>query len=226
REKFQRKYELWKQRLLDISAANRLLNFRPTKVSTIQITSPNVTDLFQKVALSERSLRFPFYQGKTVLSLSDESAEEVPPELYKVRPGDIETSKAPPDLEKSLYRLTTLSRVSKEERGVNTLYLALGMLEWRPADQAEPQKAPLLLVPVDLTREDRLHPYLLSPFDEDPEVNRTLVYMLKQDFDFALPEFPADPSTDSLADFFRRVARAVAPKGWRVLSEGWLAQFQ
>jgi very-short-patch-repair endonuclease len=226
RSKFEKKYELWKQRLLDISAGNRLLNFRPTKVSTIQITSPEVTDLFQRIALSERSLRFPLYEGKTILSLSDESSEEVPPELYKVRPGEIETPKSPPELEKSLYRLTTLSRVSKEERGVNTLYLALGMLEWRPADQAAIQRAPLLLVPVDLAREDRLHPYLLAPFDEDPEVNRTLIYMLKQDFDFALPEFPAEASTDALSDFFRRVGKAVSPKGWRVLSEAWLAQFQ
>ena len=154
RSKFDKKYELWKQRLLDISAGNRLLNFRPTKVSTIQITRPDVSDLFQGIVLSERSLRFPFYEGKTVLSLSDEPTEEVRPDLYKVRPGDLETSKSPPDLERSLYRLSSLSRISKEERGVNTLYLSLGMLEWQPADQAATQKAPLLLVPVDLVRED------------------------------------------------------------------------
>src|SRR5262249_19121832 len=43
---------------------------------------------------------------------------------------------------------------------------------------------------------------------------------------FALPELPAEPSPDTLLDFFRRVSRAVAPKGWRVLAEAWLAQFQ
>ena len=52
RSKFEKKYDLWKQRLLDISAGNRLLNFRPTKVSTIQITSPDVSELFQKVVLA------------------------------------------------------------------------------------------------------------------------------------------------------------------------------
>ena len=121
RSKFEKKYDLWKQRLLDISAGNRLLNFRPTKVSTIQITSPDVSELFQKVVLAERSLRFPFYEGKTVLSASEGPTEDLLPGLYKVRPGDIETSKSAPELERSLYRLTTLSRISKEERGVNTL---------------------------------------------------------------------------------------------------------
>jgi hypothetical protein len=225
RSTFEKKYAVWKQRLLDISAGNRLLNFRPAKVATIQIASPDIHHLFQQLVLSERSLRFPLYDGKTVLSMTEES-EEVSPDLYKVRPGDIETPKSPPDLEKSLYRLTTLSRVSKEERGVNTLYLALGMLEWRPADHADVQKAPLLLVPVDLTREDRLHPYVLQAFDEDPEVNRTLIYMLREDFNFALPEFDAESSSESLAEFLKRVGKAVSGKGWRVLPEAWLGQFQ
>lgn len=225
RARFERKYALWKQRLLDITAGNRLVNFRPTKVATVGIVSPSVSELFQKLVLSEKPLRFPLFEGSIVLSVNDEGDEEAPAPRFKVRPGDIETSKSPPDLERSLYRLSALSRVSKEERGVNTLYLCLGMLEWRPADHAETQRAPLVLVPVDLGREDRLKPYVLSPFDEDPEVNRTLIYMLKEDFGFALPEFPDEPSINDLADFFQRVSRAVSPKGWRVHPEAWLGQF-
>ena len=146
--------------------------------------------------------------------------------MWRVRPGDIETSKSPPDLEKALGRLSQLARASREERGVNTLYVALGMLEWRPLSGADPQLAPLLMVPVELGRETRLEPHVLSPFDEDAEINPTLVYMLRKDFEFTAPEFDPEPTEASLETFFRKLDRAVKGRGWRVLQEAWLGQFQ
>lgn len=244
---FARKYGLWKERLLDLTARNRLLNFRSTRVSTIQISSPGSADLYDRLAVREKSLTFPLYQGKTVVSLVDEDDDDkgsMADAPYKVLPGDIETTKIPPDLEKSLFRLAALARSSKEERGINTLYLALGMLEYQPQIGAGVQKSPLFLVPVDLKREDRLHPYVLSPFDEDAEVNPTLVYMLKRDFDFAIPtpigQRPAARSrsrraapgdeeaivtADSVRAFFKDVERAVSKMGWKVSDEAWLGQF-
>src|SRR5262245_17748697 len=135
RAKFEAKYNRWKERLLDIGAGNRLVSFRATKVSTVQITSPNLEELFQRLVIAERSLKFPLFQGEETPRLfeRDESEEGRAPR-YRVKPGDLETAKSPPDLEKSLYRLAALGRASKEERGVNTLYVALGMLEWAPLD--------------------------------------------------------------------------------------------
>lgn len=129
----------------------------------------------QRLVIAERSLKFPLFQGEEAARLFErEETTEAKTPRYKVKPGDLETSKSPPDLEKSLYRLAGLARASKEERGVNTLYVALGILEWRPLDNSASYKAPLVLVPVELERENRLSPYLLSPFDEDVELNPTL----------------------------------------------------
>lgn len=65
--RFESKYAVWKERLLDLTANNRLLNFRETKVSTVQITSPDPIALFEAIVLRERSLKFPLYRGRTVL---------------------------------------------------------------------------------------------------------------------------------------------------------------
>ncbi len=227
-QKFERAYRRWKERLLDLTGRNRLLNFRPTKVSTIRVTSPEPGDLFEQLVVRERSLRFPLYQGTATVSLADDVSEgEMPAEeTYNVSPGDMETSKPPPELERSLYRLAQLARFSKEERGVNTLYLAIGMLEWRPQEDKSPQKSPLLLVPVELKRENHLAPYVLSLFDEDPEVNPSLVFMLRNDFDFDLPAFPEQLDAHSIDAFLSAVGEAASPLRWSVLPEVWLGQFQ
>lgn len=218
---FATKYAAWKERLLDLTASNRLLNFRETKVSTIQITAPDTARLFDSLVVRERPLKFPFYRGRaTPEGDGDEAVGE-----FLVTPGDVEARKSPPDLERSLQRLTALARTYREERGINTLYLAVGMLVWRPADGASPQRAPLLLVPVELKRENRLHPYVLHPFDEDPEVNPTLTYMLRRDFEYALPGLPDEVTCEAVDAFFHAVTEAVGGRGWSVEHTVWLGQF-
>lgn len=232
RLKFEAKYKIWKEKLLDLSGSNRLLNFRPTKVSTIQITQPDINRLFERLVISEKPLKFPLYEGKTELtarwsrpSPADLVRASADP-AWRVRAGDMETSKSPPELEVALGRLSQLAHTSLEERGVNTLYVAIGMLEWRPLDSAEPQLAPLLMVPVELDRDTRLNPYVIGPFDEDAEINPSLLYMLRKDFDFAAPEFDAEPHEHSLDEFFHTLEKAVKGRGWRVLRDAWLGQFQ
>lgn len=64
-------------------------------------------------------------------------------------------------------------------------------------------------------------------FDEDPEVNPTLVYMLKRDFDFALPPFDPDPDTgaNDLISYFLEVQEATSGRSWHVEDSAWLGQF-
>lgn len=220
--RFEAKYTVWKERLLDLTAGNRLLNFRETKVSTVRITTPDAVTLFELITLAEKSLKFPHYHGRVVLNDEGEETNEA----YRVTAGDLETAKTPPDLERSLYRLTSLARTYREERGINTLYIAVGMLVWRPADSGSPQRAPLVLVPVQLTRKDRLHPYVLEPFDEDPEINPTLAYMLRHDFEYALPSLPDEIVPGTVGDFLNAVERAVKRRSWTVERTAWLGHFQ
>lgn len=210
RRKFEARYRTWKEKLLDLSGSNRLLNFRSTKVSTIQLTLPDTQGLFERLVVSEKALKFPLLEGRASLAadLVDSETSPVSQPTWRVRPGDLETSKSPPDLEKALGRLLQLARSSLEERGVNTLYVALGMLEWRPLDGAEPQRAPLLMVPVELSRETRLNPYVLSPFDEDAEINPSLISGSPRSADCPRDSVIRADSTSLEGDREKRCARA------------------
>src|SRR5207237_332660 len=53
-------------------------------------------------------------------------------------------------LQKVLVKLSREARSSIEEQGFNTLFLALGMLEWTIPPESDVWRAPLLLFPVSL----------------------------------------------------------------------------
>src|ERR1700694_3668307 len=114
-EKFEAKYNRWKERLLDIGAGNRLISFRATKVSTVQITQPDPEALFRRLVIAGASLKFPLFEGEEKPNLFEQQDPEEPRSpTFKVKRGDVETSKSPPDLDKSLFRLEGLGRASKE----------------------------------------------------------------------------------------------------------------
>jgi hypothetical protein len=69
RNPFQRKYALWKERLLDLTAGNRLLNFRATKVSSVRLTSPSLNEIFDRLVVRELSLRFRYTEAALSSSL-------------------------------------------------------------------------------------------------------------------------------------------------------------
>ena len=57
-EELERKIEHWKQELLDTGKRNKMINFRETRRSTLQILEPEMTELFNRLAFSEKPLTF------------------------------------------------------------------------------------------------------------------------------------------------------------------------
>ena len=52
-----------------------------------------------------------------------------------------------------MKKLHRQAKVSIEENGVNTIYLALGFLKWFETEKSDkPRYAPLVLIPVDIIR--------------------------------------------------------------------------
>lgn len=99
------------------------------------------------------------------------------------------TSKAEA-LDKSLRRLDELARSSIEEQGVNPLFLALGMLHYTESlNSTVLFKAPLVLLPVELTRKSARAGYQIRATNEDPMVNPALAEYIKQ-YSIRLPELP------------------------------------
>src|SRR5690606_32561908 len=91
-------------------------------------------------------------------------------------------------LQAELIDLYRKAKSDLEEGGANTLFLALGFLKWKKADQDTRQyRAPLILLPIKLDRRSANSGVTLSAHEDDPRFNLTLLELLRQDFELTIP---------------------------------------
>tara|TARA_R110002072_G_scaffold302710_2_gene487566 strand:- start:53610 stop:58475 length:4866 start_codon:yes stop_codon:yes gene_type:complete len=112
-------------------------------------------------------------------------------------------------LQKRLLRLYYDARGFYEEQGVNSLYLAMGFLEWYESPASDkPRFAPLLLIPVELHRRTVNARFRLRMLDEDLTTNLSLQEKLKAEFGLQLPDVP---EVDDLSpvEYFDAVQKVV-----------------
>src|SRR5690606_33442528 len=113
------------------------------------------------------------------------------------------------ELRRRLTEIYRAARLSVEESGANTLYLALGFLVWYEHEGARaPQRlAPLLLIPVELKRGSVRAPFSIVRRDEDVVLNQTLYEKLRRDFDIqvdALINVDSNRDTATIAEIFEK----------------------
>lgn len=105
----------------------------------------------------------------------------------------LQTSHDEADLEKRLYHIDKRAEALIEDAGYNALHLCLGFLEWKEAPQAEEsRRAPLILVPVELSRRGTQSAFKLRWNDEEVITNLSLQLKLKEQGvdlpDFEMPD--------------------------------------
>ncbi|MEG0589748.1 DUF4011 domain-containing protein, partial [Aurantimicrobium sp.] len=236
--KLANRIDLWKSRLLDLSLRNRLLNFRETK-STIRILSEpgHVEDELA----TERELSL-WPKPKVMSEKDPRNAETFTKEQHadalkdylrdELRNGCLHTHMDESDHAHRLTELFRSARNELDEKGANTLFAAVGILEWRETQHSDCiHRAPLLLVPVELKRKSVHEGFTLRQIDEDTRINVTLMEMLRQNFQKEvsglnpLPESKSGVGVDvnHVLRIFRDAVRNLA--GWEVKSEIWLSQF-
>jgi very-short-patch-repair endonuclease len=245
----------WKRKLLDLSRRNRALNFKPAKVSTIAIVDERPAEVFRRLYLEEGAMRFrpvapaedPALEPKTdqsdaetggdVLefdSESEEALEYVPYDEAAVdeRHKDVwlQTKLDPEALDHALRRIDEQVRTTLEEQGVNTLFTVLGMLQYRESsDAGDWFRAPLVFVPVELSRKSARADFAVAAASEDAFVNPTLVELLRSNHGVMLPDLPDSETIEDAYDlqsFLTGVAAAVANKpGWSVQTDVYLGLF-
>jgi len=242
----------WKRRLLDVTKRNRALNFRPTPVTTITLIDEQPPEVFRHLCQERKAMRFrPLEAAKdeaksaapTALALDDEvvpDEDEDPSAVYSVyepnESGDrhkddiLQTRLVPEKLDHSLRRMEAQARDSLEEQGVNTLFLALGMLHYFESDASdEAFRAPLVLLPVELGRKSARTGFTLRATDDDPLVNPALGEYLRRSNGLTLPSLPDNFDSGEAYDLhslFREVSETVAEhERWQVKMEIHLAFF-
>ena len=124
------------------------------------------------------------------------------------------------ELERNLKGLQWRSLLDYRERGVRILHAAFGTLNWVDSETKEKVQSPLILVPLELTRDTIRQPYAIAvpPVEEEAVLNPALQVKLKNDYKIDLPPLPEDWENQTLQDYYNLVNQAVAEMGWKVES--------
>ncbi|MCA6334665.1 MAG: DUF4011 domain-containing protein, partial [Phenylobacterium sp.] len=219
--------ELARDRLLDRSLRNRLINtpLKSSKARQVRVFDELSDQVFAR--LRSRGV-FTFAHGRGDDAEDQGQIEEGDASADSERHSGskLQTQMTLDGLQKRLLSLYHEGRTLEEEQGVNVLFLALGFLEWREDAKSEVERfAPLLLLPVELIREGARDRFKLQVRDEDLITNISLQAWLKDEFRIELPEIP-ERDDWSPSEYFHEVANAVEGlEGWQVHQNEMLLGF-
>ena len=219
--------ERWKRRLLDLSLRNRMLNFRDS-AGTLRLLPPSLGELEDHLAAEKSLSLLPRPDSKKKGGGELPSPEQMTEAFSR---GRCLSACDDEDFDKRATKISREARSLEEETGSNSLYLALGMLAWRenPKD-TKVRLAPLLLIPIYLSRRARGEGFDLEIGDDEPRVNATLVEFLRLNYGIDLSTLTADLPTDDtgldVARIFAHARQAIAAQvGWELRDEAWIGFF-
>ena len=196
--------EAWIKRLIDPSRRNNLLYYRPLKTGTLDLTGAEPTA--RQALLAGESVTLTRLLQETDEVSAVARAQEI--------------------------RRRALANL--EEKGLETLFVAVGMTTWTPADEGRPPQSPVLLVPVAVEQRGRdgrvlalrrtgdiqANPVLLHFLEAEHGVSVTVEALLGED-DGAEDEKPFEPKPV----FARLVEAARDVKGFAISPQVVLGNF-
>lgn len=237
-------------RLLDLTARNRLLNFKPSKTKSLPIVDAVPNAVFVRL-LDGKTCTFRPIPDPAPVEYVIQENRRVKPDVreYARQIGisttydlplrshralshgkegqQLQTLFYPEELERQCRRISREAKSAIEETGTNMLYLVIGFLEFYESDDSERAlSAPLVAIPVSLKRGaidkgTRLYRYDLTYTGEEITENLSLREKLKQDFGIQMPEMKEDESPD---DYFDRIEDVIRRKSrWKVKRQMTLA---
>lgn len=234
-----KRVEDWKCRLIDLSKRNNLLYFHRNRRSSLPISRPDEESIFKALALRKKRLEIwlPPEENKGLqkpekakgrsknkasivkVETPTPAKEALPEEAKKPTANQlVNENLSRADLERALKNLQWRSLLDYRERGVRILYAAFGTLDWTDLENKENVQSPLILVPLELTRDSIRQPYAVSvpPVEDEAVLNPALLVKLKNDYKIDLPPLPDEWENQNLSDYFKMVNQAVAQMGWKV----------
>ena len=196
--------EVARKELLDLGLRNPLLNLR-TRAKQITVVDERSSEIFRLLVQDGRRMSFAaladehvkeLFEGESEASGVDWDALLVQPD--EERNGDslaarhidtrLQTAMSSEKLQSRLLSIHNDARTYLEEQGVNILFLALGFLYWYESSTSEEfHRAPLILIPVELTRSSAQERFHVSFTGEEVGDNLSLAEKLDVDFGITLP---------------------------------------
>ena len=206
-----------RNRLLDLTLRNNLLNYKPSAARSIEIVESHLAEIYQTLVIDERGMKFAPGEKDTASAPEEKNIWKYPIFSKNAKHTDpiLDTPYTDIELRKKLYSLQNKSRTVFEEQGYPTLYLALGFVQWAEKDSSKSLKAPLLLLPVDLERQKVKENYTLRWSGEDPVVSLSLSAKLAEQ-GIELPDLGHPDTAAEVGAFFEAVEDTLKSKGWEL----------
>ncbi len=163
--------DAWKRRLLDLTLRNKLLNDRPEAGLPLLVSGEREVSLLASRLLGDAAFRLLPSGGMRTVA-GDVADDEL------VR-GWLRTGLEEGELVRRATKAWRESVSSVEETGARSLFMAIGMLQFRAEGRHAPVHAPLLLLPVEMTRAARGEGFRVRAVAEEVVANAALVEHLR-----------------------------------------------
>lgn len=215
-----RSYEELRRKLIQTNLRNRMINYKKPSDRTstgLDFTRGTSEHAWKTLVVDRKKLGFTGPPDPPQPKADPEEVLTPSPKLPSTTEDQLLYSELPKS--KREVRLLGTYRAAiehKEERGVNTLFLALGMLKWKDPSESESHLAPLILVPVNLERSLK-GGYRISYDEGEIGTNLSLQVRLA-DQGIKFPEVSLEGDQNLPQSYFDEVAAvAEGVKGFAVL---------
>ena len=189
--------------LLDLGLRNKMVSWRASRRYGVEIVGAEPATIFDRLV-----------RGTAAFGFEPRPDSPEAPAPASRRRNRLTTGVGGAELQPRLLRTSAQARTLLEEQGVNTLFLALGMIEWYESESSQtPRRAPLLLVPVSLTRESVRSGFRMSWTGEDLGPNASFAAKSRADFGLNFPVIDENEIDDveiEVDAYFDAVERAIA----------------
>lgn len=224
-----------RERLLDLTLRNRLLNYQISKLRTIQVIDEIPKEVFEILVLKEQGMYFKAAESKTqqIQPIQVEEPDDVEMPWLNLTDTSkhhtdrlLQTELSPTDLQKRLYYIHQQAHSVFEEQGYSVLHLALGFLKWFDKNNSEKQNlAPLVLIPIQLERDKSRSQFKIKWSEADLFPNLSLEAKLS-DHGIVLPPLGNLEEKSDIDQFFLSVQEAISShENWQVLPDIYLDFF-
>lgn len=218
-----------RKRLVETGTRNRLIhvNRLAKRANAINIVNERADDVFDILRSNGRKMKFLATgdendgEAEDPDGISFATEDNLPFDDARYTDSYLETPLNQDNLQKRLLKMARDARTAEEEQGVNILYLAIGFLSWfEDAKSQIKREAPLILLPVELVRNERTSTYDVKCRDDDIVTNLPLHERLKGDFGIVLSEID-DSEAWSPSAYFALVCEAVSGQPrWNIDKDG------
>ncbi len=230
------KQRVWERKLLDFSLRNTLLNFRPGK-NSLQIMASDLGKIEDTLS-DGKSIRVMEVPSEWSVTLKSAKMYEIENDrdlienisAEELKNGRVRTFIPAEELNNQLKNMFRSAKVSMEENGTNTMFLALGFLRWFESDISEkPRYAPIVLVPIDIVRNLRSGGYVIRSRQEEARINTTLLEYLWQMYQIRISGLDILPEDDHGIDLpliLHTVRQAIMGKSrWNIENLAFIGLF-